>query len=54
MGVDIPFMPHPTIGLSIDAVDRYDGLTEEDRRLIFPANACKLFPRLAARLGTGS
>ena len=50
MGVDIPFMPHWTIGAAIDAVERYDGFTTADLEKIAHGNALGLFPRLAARI----
>ena len=50
MGVDVPFMPHWTIGAAIDAVERYDGFTPADLQKIAHSNALALFPRLAARI----
>jgi predicted TIM-barrel fold metal-dependent hydrolase len=50
MGVDIPFMPHWTIGAAIDAVERYSGFTRADLEKIAHANALRLFPGLATRL----
>ncbi len=52
MGVDIPFMPHWTIGAAIDAVERYDGFSAGDLENIFSANALQLFPGLAVNLET--
>jgi 6-methylsalicylate decarboxylase len=50
MGVDIPFMPHWTIGAAIDAVERYSGFSAGDLQKIAHANALRLFPRLATRI----
>jgi predicted TIM-barrel fold metal-dependent hydrolase len=50
MGVDIPFMPHWTIGAAIDAVERYSGFSRADLEKIVHGNATRLFPGLAARL----
>ena len=50
MGVDIPFMPHWTIGAAIDNVERYGGFSASDLEKIAHANALRLFPSLAARL----
>ena len=50
MGVDIPFMPHFTIGEAIDAVENYDGFSPTDLEKILYGNALQLFPRLATRL----
>ncbi len=50
MGVDIPFMPHSTIGAAIDAVEHYSGFTPADLQQIAHANALRLLPCLASRL----
>lgn len=50
MGVDIPFMPHWTIGAAIDAVEGCSGFTPADLEKIAHSNAMRLFPRLATRL----
>ena len=50
MGVDIPFMPHWTIGAAIDAVGQYSGFGADDLEKIAHRNAIGLFPRLAIRL----
>jgi hypothetical protein len=47
MGVDIPFMPHWTIGAAIDAVGQYSGFGADDLEKIAHRNAIGLFPRLA-------
>ena len=52
MGVDIPFMPHFTIGEAIDAVEGYDGFSPNDLEKILHSNALRLFPRLATRLSS--
>jgi 6-methylsalicylate decarboxylase len=50
MGVDIPFMPHWTIGAAIDTVGQYSGFGADDLEKIAHRNAIGLFPRLATRL----
>ena len=50
MGVDIPFMPHWTIGAAIDQVERYSGFSASDLDKIAHTNAMRLFPSLASRL----
>ena len=52
MGVDIPFMPHFTIGEAIDAVEVYNGFSPSDLEKILHGNALRLFPRLATRLSS--
>jgi 6-methylsalicylate decarboxylase len=49
-GVDIPFMPEPTIGAAIEAVERYPAFSAADLELITHGNAERLYPALAARL----
>jgi predicted TIM-barrel fold metal-dependent hydrolase len=51
MGVDIPFMPHHTIGEAIEAISNYQGFTQLDLDMIAHGNAARLYPNLAARLG---
>ncbi len=50
MGVDIPFMPHFTIGEAIKAVECYHKFSSDDLEKILHGNALRLFPRLATRL----
>ena len=52
MGVDIPFMPHWTIGAAIEAVERYSGFSPADLEKIARGNALRLFPQLASRLAS--
>jgi predicted TIM-barrel fold metal-dependent hydrolase len=51
MGVDIPFMPHYTIGEAIETISNYPGFSEADRDLIAHGNAARLYPKLAEKLG---
>jgi predicted TIM-barrel fold metal-dependent hydrolase len=51
MGVDIPFLPHYTIGEAIKAVGSYPGFTDADLELIAHGNATRLYPELGKRLG---
>jgi predicted TIM-barrel fold metal-dependent hydrolase len=51
MGVDIPFVPHYSIGEAIETVGNYPGFTEADLDMIAHGNAAKLYPELAKRVG---
>jgi 6-methylsalicylate decarboxylase len=51
MGVDIPFLPHYTIGEAIKAVGNYPGFNNADLDMIAHGNAARLYPELAKRLG---
>jgi predicted TIM-barrel fold metal-dependent hydrolase len=45
-GSDNPFANSYLVANGIDFIKKYDGYSEEDRKLIFRSNALKLFPRL--------
>ena len=45
-GSDHPFANSYFVDYSIDFIKRYDGYSDEDRKLIYRSNALKLFPRL--------
>ena len=45
-GSDNPFARNQLVAYGIDFIEKYDGYSDEDRKLIFRSNALKLFPRL--------
>jgi predicted TIM-barrel fold metal-dependent hydrolase len=45
-GSDNPFLPAQLVANGIDFIEKYNGYSNEDRKLIFRSNALKLFPRL--------
>jgi 6-methylsalicylate decarboxylase len=54
MGLDFPFMPKSSFAPAIADVGRYPAFSETDLRSIASANACRLYPELAKRIGTGT
>jgi predicted TIM-barrel fold metal-dependent hydrolase len=54
MGLDNPFMPKSTFAPAIADVGRYPALSETDLRSISYANAFRLYPELAERIGKGT
>src|SRR5712671_5674153 len=51
MGLDLPFMPKSTFAPAIADVGRYPAFSETDLRSISYANAFRLYPELAERIG---
>jgi len=51
MGVDIPFMPHYSIGEAIETIGNHSGFSEADLDMIAHGNAAKLYPELSKRVG---
>ena len=45
-GSDNPFAPAQLVAYGIDFIEKYNGYSDEDRKLIYRSNALKLFPRL--------
>ena len=54
MGLDNPFMPKSTFALATADVGRYPAFSETDLRSISHANAFRLYPELAKRIGLGA
>ena len=50
-GSDNPFAPPQLTADGVDYIEKYDGYSDEDRKLIYRSNALKLFPRLAEQKG---
>jgi predicted TIM-barrel fold metal-dependent hydrolase len=51
MGLDLPFMPKSSFAPAIADVGRYPAFNETDLRSISYANAFRLYPQLAERIG---
>jgi predicted TIM-barrel fold metal-dependent hydrolase len=51
MGLDLPFMPKSSFAPAIADVGRYPAFSEADLRSISYANAFRLYPELAKRIG---
>jgi hypothetical protein len=51
MGLDLPFMPNSTFAPAIADVGCYPAFSEADLRSISNANAFRLYPELAKRIG---
>jgi predicted TIM-barrel fold metal-dependent hydrolase len=51
MGLDLPFMPKSSFAPAIADVGRYPAFSETDLRSISHANASRLYPELAERIG---
>jgi 6-methylsalicylate decarboxylase len=51
MGLDFPFMPKSSFAPAIAEVGRYQAFSEADLRSISYANAFRLYPELAKRIG---
>jgi predicted TIM-barrel fold metal-dependent hydrolase len=51
MGLDFPLMPKSTFALAISDLRRYPVFSDADLQSISYANALRLFPRLARRIG---
>src|SRR5712675_2698217 len=51
MGLDLPFMPKSSFAPAIADVGRYSAFSEADLRSISYANAFRLYPELAKRIG---
>jgi 6-methylsalicylate decarboxylase len=51
MGLDLPFMPKSSFAPAIADVGRYPAFSETDLRSISYANAFRLYPELAKRIG---
>ena len=51
MGLDFPFMPKSSFAPAIADVGRYQAFSEADLRSISYANAFRLYPELAKRIG---
>src|ERR1700737_4962275 len=54
MGLDLPFMPKSSFAPAIADVGRYPAFSETDLRSISYANAFRLYPELAKRIGWGT
>jgi predicted TIM-barrel fold metal-dependent hydrolase len=54
MGLDFPLMPKSTFAPAIADVGRYPAFSDNDLRNISNANAFRLYPELAKRVGSGT